>query len=309
MNASTLVIISGVSGSGKSTALNAFEDLGYFCIDNLPAKLLDNLVDFLLHLPEQHAVSTDLVAPAKAVNSLTVNYKRFALLTDCREEQAFDEMRQAISRLEAAGTEVRLLYFDCQDDVILHRFRETRRPHPLLVVGAGKTIVEVLEQERELLADFRESAGRVIDTTNCSPHDLRRLIENMVGRDPSLEVTIVSFGFKYGIPHDADLVVDVRFLPNPYFEAGLHEKTGLDREVIDFVFGKDDAIAFLERYVSLLKFLLPRYLQEGKRYVTVAVGCTGGRHRSVAIAERLAGEINQPGLKLAVKHRDLARHS
>lgn len=298
-SARKLVILSGVSGSGKSTALSAFEDLGYFCVDNLPGPIIHHYVDFLLQLP----------ADWQAHFATTEGAERdFALLVDCRDTQSVTEVVRALDRLRGANVCVSLIYFDCRDDVVLRRFQETRRPHPLLVRSErGPSIGDALAREREVLAPFRDVASFVIDTSSYSPHELRARVQQFLGEQKPLEVTFSSFGFKYGPPKDADLIVDVRFLPNPHFVVGLREKTGLESEVRDYVLNSSDAQEFIDRYQQLLTFLLPRYAKEGKRYLNVAIGCTGGRHRSVAIAEEFAKRIRGAEFTLSVRHRDKDR--
>lgn len=287
-----LVIISGVSGAGKSTALKAFEDLGYFCVDNLPAPLITPFIDFLIAPPSGEVRHSD----------------KFALLVDCREESSFPSIRKALNRLHGTGMETEILFLDCDDDVAIRRFQETRRPHPLLVSGSsGMTVTKAIAKERELLEEFRSAASRTLDTSSFTPHDLRRAIQEFVGSSTELEISLLSFGFKYGVPHDADLIVDVRFLPNPHFVAGLGEKTGLEEKVRDYVFCAPDAQQFVEQYAKLLEFLIPRYRKEGKRYLTIAIGCTGGRHRSVAISEAMSAELRKQNLQPAVRHRDIQR--
>ncbi|MFN8389132.1 MAG: RNase adapter RapZ [Bdellovibrionota bacterium] len=311
MQANRLVIITGMSGSGKSIALNVFEDMGYFCVDNLPAPLIANFADFLINIPEEWSRSTDPVLPrGAALSDANPGSRewRFALRVDCREEASFPDVSRAIERLRAKGTEVTLLFFDCFDEILIQRFRETRRPHPILLVNPQlKTLGEALTRERELLSEFRGGANRIIDTSSFSPHDLRRVVEGFFRHEAALEVVVHSFGFKFGVPFDADLIIDVRFLPNPHFVSTLRDKTGFDESVRDFVFQNPDTEEFLKRYLALLEFLLPRYQQEGKRYLSIGVGCTGGRHRSVAVALRLAEELDKRGTKVAVRHRDVER--
>jgi len=309
IQAESLVVITGVSGSGKSTALNALEDIGFLCVDNLPAPLIDGFVDFLLGLPKGWSESTQQgLSLGHALPEEGRGKRRFALRVDCRGENSWAEVGRAIERLEKAGTQVSLLFFDCQDDVLIRRFRETRRPHPLILAQRSvATIAEALKRERELLADFRLHASRIIDTTQFSPHELRRVLEDLIGHERTLQLVFLSFGFKYGIPHDADLVADVRFLPNPYFVAELKSSTGEDQAVWDYVMASKDSGEFLSRYSSLLEFLIPRYQLEGKRYLTVAVGCTGGRHRSVVMTEALAKRLDVNGVETSVRHRDIAR--
>ncbi len=298
--ANQLVIITGISGSGKSTALNAFEDIGFFCVENLPSPLIANFVNFLKDLPEQWKG-----AGRKAAGKTSW---RFALLVDCRDEESFPHLQGAMETLRTRGVEVRLLFLECQDEVVVRRFRETRRPHPLMLLEPSLTSVEdAIKRERELLSELRDVADRVIDSTAFSPHDLRRAVEVLFEHETALEIAVTSFGFKYGVPHDADVVMDVRFLPNPHFVSELQPLTGNDEKVAEFVFKNGDAQEFLERYLAILGFLVPRYKNEGKRYLVIAVGCTGGKHRSVALANTLAASLQNQGLRTTVRHRDIGR--
>ena len=289
---SRLIFLCGLSGSGKSTALRAFEDLGYYCVDNLPIPLLGHFVEFLVGRLKESTSSGDVF--------------NYALLADYHDEGAFSSLESAMARLKAEGAEVELVFCDCHDDVILRRFQETRRPHPLLVEGTqNQTLREALVRERELLADFRGRADHVIDTSSFSPHELRRAIGELIGRRNSLETTILSFGFKYGVPSNADLVADVRFLPNPHFVPELRESTGNDQAVYEYVFLGHDAERFVDKYDEFLRFLLPLYEMEGKHYLTVGIGCTGGKHRSVAVARALHKKLEDFGTPVKLKHRDI----
>lgn len=314
VQANHLVLLTGMSGSGKSTALKAFEDMGYFCVDNLPAPLMSHFVDFLLKIPDGWAESGNIFHSGRhpsgqhSSGEHAFGQWKFALLVDCRDSTVFPLVADGVERLRSVGTEVTLFFFECFDDVLVQRFRETRRPHPMMLMDDSlRTISDALARERELLAPFRGAATRIVDTTAFSPHDLRRVLEGLFRHESTLDVTVLSFGFKYGVPYDADLVVDVRFLPNPHFVHGLREHTGREPVVRDFVLQSSDSQAFLARYFALLEFLLPRYHHEGKRSVTVGVGCTGGRHRSVALAEELSCRIGQLGYRSTVRHRDLDR--
>lgn len=302
MRAEKIIIMSGVSGAGKSTALRALEDLGYFCIDNLPTPLINSFVDFLLNIPSGWELEGLSATPEAGSHG---SPRLFGLLIDCRDEASVRSVLQGAKRLRESGVDVQILYFDCADEVASRRYQETRRPHPLLVLGkGGKTLGEALARERELLSDFRGAANHTIDTTGYSPHELRQVVTDFAGGQSDLEVTVMSFGFKFGVPSDVDLVVDVRFLPNPYFVPELRELTGVDERVSGYVFRGGEADEFLELYDRLVHFLVPRYRREGKRYLNVAVGCTGGRHRSVAVAERLAQRMGDLGVRLTLRHRD-----
>lgn len=290
-----LVLISGVSGSGKSTALKALRDIGFFCVDNLPTSMLGSFADFLIN--------------QEAPVSSTENPKqKFALLLSNVGANDFAPVSAAIEKLKVSKVEVILFFFDCQDDVIVRRFRETRRPHPLqLNEQCNNTILEAVQSERDLLGSFRSIATRVFDTSGYSPHDLRRAMEDVLEYSNSLKLVVQSFGFKYGVPHDADLVVDVRFLPNPHFDPSLRPSTGHDDGVKQFVLENQLAKDFLEKYEALLRFLIPLYEAEGKRYLTVAIGCTGGRHRSVAISRELIRRLSDTKLTIIPRDRDLER--
>lgn len=297
-----LVIVSGVSGSGKSTALKAFEDIGYQCVDNLPAALLSRYVDYLLGTegPDGSSVS--------GLHTAEAGRRRFALLIDCRDDSAFPAIREVVTKLRSLGVSVSLLFFDCQDEVVIRRFRETRRPHPMLIGDSlVKTIGEALLRERALLAPFREKADMIIDTSSYSVHDLRKIIERYAGSESPLEVFVTSFGFKYGAPTEADLLLDVRFLKNPHFVPELRPLNGLDPKIVAYVYEDDATEGVVERYSSLLDFLIPRYQKEGKRYLTIGIGCTGGKHRSVAVAEAIAKKLDALGHHSEVIHRDIER--
>ena len=301
MRANRLVVITGLSGSGKSVALRTFEDMGYFCVDNLPAPLIPNFVDFLIDIPDEWDGS-------KSVNLGTRDW-RFALCIDGRESYKIAEVTAAFDRLTGLGTELITLFFDSSDEVILRRFRETRRVHPISRLAPSCTsLTEAIAREREILALFRGMATRIVDTTAYSPHDLRRVVEGIFQHESLLEISVQSFGFKYGAPTDADLVFDVRFLPNPHFVAELKEFTGLDDKVRDFVFHCNETNEFLTRLFSLLDFVIPGYEREGKRYLTIAIGCTGGKHRSVALVERVAEHLSSGSkLRVTARHRDIQK--
>jgi UPF0042 nucleotide-binding protein len=285
------VVITGLSGAGRSTAAKCFEDLGYYVVDNLPAALIKTLMD--LGSKTQGAVT------------------QLAIVMDVRSRAFSSDLRGVVRDLSERGMKPRVLFLEASDDVLVRRFENVRREHPLQ--GTGR-LIDGIAAERELLAPLRDVADLVIDTTNRTVHELRHAIESaFAGGDggqlgqPGLRATVVSFGFKYGLPVDADLVVDVRFLPNPHWIPELRELTGLDQEVKDYVLSQDDAVAFLDQYAAILKIIGAGYRRESKRYLTLAVGCTGGKHRSVAMSQELADRLEADGVKAMVVHRDLGR--
>jgi UPF0042 nucleotide-binding protein len=283
-----LIVITGFSGAGKSTAMNVFEDAGYFCVDNLPPEMIRSLVELVVHKGTK--------------------VERAAVVSDVRGGVYFEGLRAVVDDLDALGLSHSLLFLEAAEQALVTRYKETRRRHPLAPDGS---VAAGVAAERELLAPLRERADLVIDTTGMSAASLREKIaaeflpRKTVGK---LAVTFMSFGFKHGPPRDEDLVLDVRFLPNPHYEAHLRELTGLDAEVVEYI-GRDGRLAELyERLDPLLDFLLPQYVAEGKAHLMIAVGCTGGRHRSVAIAERLAARYaERSDLDVSVAHRDVDR--
>lgn len=279
-------IISGMSGAGKSHALAAFEDAGYFSIDNLP--------------PQMIAASADLFALEGS------KVEKAALVTDVRGGKYFDEIERCLNELDSKQIPYRLLFLEASNQTLLQRFKETRRPHPLAPEG---DIPEGIERERKMLSDLKQRADWVINTSNLNIHELRQSVirDVMPGNLQELIVSIVSFGFKYGTPLYADLLFDVRFLPNPNYEASLKALTGLDRAVSNYVLESGDGALFLEKLADLLDYLLPRYLNEGKTNLSIGVGCTGGHHRSVAIAEWLAARYRSQdfGYNVIIRHRDI----
>jgi len=277
-----LVIVTGVSGAGKSTALKALEDVGFYCVDNMPLALFPRFAELL---------AGEGVAQA-------------ALGLDARAGGALAGYARTFSELRQQGHQLEVLFLDASDDVLVRRFSETRRRHPL----AGEDLREGIVRERELLRGLREEAGAVfVDTANLNVHQLKGVIQERYRRTSDvLGVTLLSFGFKHGLPAEADVVLDVRFLPNPYFVEALSASTGEEAAVSSFVVDNADAREFLDRAESLLTFLLPRAEREGKAYLTVAIGCTGGRHRSVAVVEELARRLPKR-YPLTVRHRDLGR--
>ena len=282
------VIITGLSGAGRSTAAKCFEDLGYFVVDNLPPELVTTLVD--LGSRSQGAIT------------------RLAVVMDVRSRAFSSDLRGVIRALAERGMALRVLFLEASDDVLVRRFENVRRAHPLQ--GDGR-LIDGITSERHLLAGLREEADLVLDTTDRSVHELRRAVESaFTGTGlsaPELRATVVSFGFKYGLPVDADLVVDVRFLPNPFWIPELRELTGRDEVVRDYVLGQQDATEFIDRYAAILEIIGAGYTRESKRYLTLAVGCTGGKHRSVVMAQELADRLSTMGVRATVVHRDLGR--
>jgi UPF0042 nucleotide-binding protein len=294
----TVVVVSGLSGAGKSQALHALEDLGFFCVDNLPT----------------------LLAPQAVALCERGGMGRVALGIDVRVRAFLGEVANVLQLLEDSGQrDLHVLFLDASDETLLHRFSETRRPHPLSAeAGAASgtdgalAVLDGVRLERDRLAPLRASATRVIDTTNTSVHELRRILVAHFGPAsggaPRMVTRVVSFGFKYGTPVDADVVLDVRFLDNPYFVPQLRLLTGLDEAVASHVLSAPETQEFMRRARSLLEYLMPRYEREGKSYLTIALGCTGGRHRSVAIADALARDVSiSTGAQIGVVHRDVHR--
>jgi UPF0042 nucleotide-binding protein len=277
-----IVVVTGVSGAGKSTALRALEDAGFFCVDNLPLPLLGRFVELLSHAGEA---------------------EQAALVVDAREGDFLTGYREAFAQLRAQGHTLEVLFLDATDEVLLRRFSETRRRHPL----SGDDLRQGIALEREILRGLREDAEAVVDTGQLNVHQLKGVIQERYRRSADvLAVTLLSFGYKHGLPPEADMVLDVRFLPNPYFVEALSAGTGEEPAISAFVLDNPDAREFLERAEALIGFVLPRAEREGKAYLTVAVGCTGGRHRSVAVVQELAKRLPRRH-PLTVRHRDLAR--
>jgi UPF0042 nucleotide-binding protein len=279
-----VVLVTGMSGAGRSTAARALEDLGWFVVDNLLPRLIP---DTVVALTQDSTIA------------------HVAVVVDVRGGRFFADTEEALRALRERGLDVQILFLEASDESLVRRFESSRRPHPL---QAGERLVDGLRRERDMLRDLRGDADLVIDTTTLNVHDLRRKIEAAFTVDEArLRATVMSFGFKYGIPVDADVVLDARFLPNPHWEPELRDQTGLDPAVNDYVLTIDTAREFLERAAGLLDLMADGYLREGKRYVTIAVGCTGGKHRSVALAENLAARLVKQGVETLVVHRDLGR--
>jgi UPF0042 nucleotide-binding protein len=281
-----LVIVTGMSGAGRSTAAKIFEDMGWYVVDNLAPTLIAPMVDLVM----RESRSTD----------------RLAFVVDVRGRAFFDTLRSTLDELDSAGLNHRIVFLESDDDVLVRRYEGVRRPHPLQ--GEGR-VTDGIERERELLRELRGEADLVIDTSARNVHELRTAIESAFG-DPGevpLRATVMSFGFKYGLPVDADLVADVRFLPNPHWVPELRPRTGQDPEVSGYVLSQHGAKEFLDRYAEVLTIITEGYRREGKRYMTLAVGCTGGKHRSVAMSEQIAARLSAEGVDTQVVHRDMGR--
>ena len=280
-----VLVVTGMSGAGRSSAAKMLEDMGYTVIDNLPPALLSLAVQ-AHDIPEAH--------------------EHLAVVIDSRGGLPTDELRYAMTELEREGVLTRIVFLDAEDNVIVSRYEENRRPHPL----GMDTISEAIDAERRLLAELREMADVVIDTSNLNIHELRERLTSQFAEDEMsrpMRVSVRSFGFKHGTPRDADLVLDVRFLPNPHWVPELRDMRGTHGPVSDYVLGSEGAKEFVGRIDDLLEFLIPRFENEGKSYLSIAIGCTGGHHRSVAIAEELANRLSAHGVNASVRHRDLEK--
>lgn len=285
MQAIRLVIVSGLSGSGKTHAIKCLEDLGFFCVDNLPAPLLPKFVELCVQRGGE--------------------VKNIALGIDIRERGFFPELISSLDRVRSLGFPVELLFFEARDEVLQRRFSESRRPHPLL---PQSPVREGIQLERERLFEVRRRADRIIDTSDLTAHELKDLLARQYlqqGLHPRLSISLVTFGFKFGIPYDLDLLFDVRFLQNPNFVADLKPLTGEDARVQAYVLEHPDAKAFLEHLDALFGFLIPLFERERRSYLTIGIGCTGGRHRSVAVASSLQDRFQKMGYPITIRHRDI----
>lgn len=282
-----LVVVTGLSGSGKTAALKALEDLGFFCVDNLPVELLPKFLELsVLSGGEIHNV---------------------ALGMDLRERHFLDRYREAFEQVSRLGVRTEVLYLEANDDALVRRFSETRRRHPL---SGDRSVIHGIQEERRRFEELKGSADLVVDTSETNVHDLKKRLWRYFKQQPgehTLQVHLVSFGYRYGIPHEADLLLDVRFLPNPYFVAELKGHVGTEVEVRDFVMRSGEAQELLRRFSDLVAYLVPLYENEGKTYLTVAIGCTGGKHRSVTLVEELARRLESTGRPVQVLHRDIEK--
>ncbi|MBN2179667.1 MAG: RNase adapter RapZ [Deltaproteobacteria bacterium] len=282
-----IVIITGLSGSGKSTALRALEDIGFFCVDNLPILLLPKFLEI--------------------EGQASGEVSKVALVMDIRERYFLEKHMEVISKLKKKKYSIEILFLEASDDSLLHRFSETRRAHPL---SEKRTVSESITLEREKLRELKDIADNIIDTSLYNIHQLKDLLQRHY-LDPlrggKITINLISFGYRYGLPSDADMALDVRFLPNPYFFKDLKKYNGNDSRVKEYVLKWDDTLHFLDKIYSLLSFLIPRYEKEGKTYLTIAVGCTGGRHRSVVILNRISEFLLEKGYTIHINHRDMER--
>lgn len=281
-------VITGLSGAGKSEAIKCFEDMGFFCIDNLPPSLIPKMAE-LATLPGSKV-------------------KQVAVVCDVRGGEFFDDLLEELQKLNALEIKYQIVYLEASDEVLVKRFKETRRRHPLSEEGA---IVDGIHRERHMMEQLRGQANIIIDTSNLAPFELKDKIRTAILKQDKqkkgIMITVMSFGYKYGMPLDADLVLDVRFLPNPHYVEALRHLDGTNEKVCDFVLNRSESRTFLKKFTSLLAFLLPRYVAEGKTHLTIAIGCTGGMHRSVAIAEEAAKFLRDREYNVVVRHRDNAR--
>lgn len=280
------MIITGISGAGKSTALNAVEDLGYYCMDNIPPQLFTTFVELYFEKGERAT--------------------KIAAVLDIRTREFLDGIFNELERVEKLGIDYKLLFLDATDATVIKRYKELRRPHPLAPDG---NILEGLLEEREKLQELKEKSDYILDTTRLNTYKLRREIIRILEKENSskMQISIVSFGFKNGILLDGDFIFDVRFIENPYYVEGLREKTGQDQEVIDFVFNQSSTREFVDKIEEMIRFVVPKYTEEGKLQITVGIGCTGGKHRSVSISEELKKRLESKDLRIIVDHRDIKR--
>ena len=285
MSEINILIITGLSGAGKTQAVRSLEDLGFFCVDNLPPALIPKF--------------------AELCSQSEGKVNKIALVIDIRGGEFFNDLFQALEDLKAMGVYYEILFLEASDEVLVKRFKETRRRHPLTPQGS---VIDGISLERKRLRELRGRADIIFDTSGLTPHQLKEEILNIWGKDnrkKGLSITIMSFGYKYGIPLDTDLLMDVRFLPNPYYVPELKLLTGSDPEVQEYVFKSPACREFLTKYFDLLKFLIPNYIREGKAHLVIAIGCTGGRHRSMALANRLGQLLQEEDYQVTVKHRDI----
>lgn len=281
-----ILIITGLSGAGKTQVMNCLEDLGYYCVDNLPPVLLSKFVELSL----QSEGKIDKVA----------------LVIDVRGGDFFEDLSEALEDMKNNGLMYEILFLEASDEVLVRRFKESRRRHPLAVKWR---LLEAIQVERNMLKELRGKANLVVDTSNVSPRELNEKLKSLYGEcQTGFTINIVSFGYKLGIPLDSDIVMDVRFLPNPFYDPVMRNMTGEDQEVVDYVLRSPVTRSFTRRFLNLLRFLIPHYIDEGKTNLAISIGCTGGQHRSVALADYTGKQLEKLGYNAIIKHRDIARH-
>ncbi len=283
------IIISGMSGGGKSLAVDVLEDIGFYCVDNMPVSLIPQFVDLFI--------------------DSSAKYKRVAFVVDVRAGSDYQRIEETVNVLKLVGVNTGILFLDCSDEGLINRYKETRRRHPL--ASGERGIAEAIAEERQMMEEIKGHANYLIDTTSLSSGGLRQHLTNLFsegGSQKSMVITIHSFGFKYGVPHESDMVFDVRFIKNPYYIAELRDKTGKDKEVADFVLNETpDARIFMDKLCDMLDFLIPRYIAEGKTSLVISIGCTGGHHRSVALSEQLYSDLTAKGHNVIIRHRDITK--
>jgi UPF0042 nucleotide-binding protein len=283
-----IIIISGLSGSGKSTAMRALEDSGFYCIDNLPATLIPTFIELCQHS--------------------TRGLSKVAMVVDIRGKEFLEGFQKVAQDLRNQGHEVKILFLESADEILIRRYSETRRSHPV-EKERGLSLPEAVREERGEMAFLREIADEVIDTSTLNVHQLRGVIMERLlpATTQHMKITLLSFGYSYGIPTEADMVMDVRLLPNPFFVSELRGFTGKDAQVRDYVLKQEETTQFIQRFSEMIEYLIPLYEKEGKSYLTIAIGCTGGKHRSVVITERVAEMLGQQDQRVTVRHRDVER--
>jgi UPF0042 nucleotide-binding protein len=283
-----ITIVSGLSGSGKSTAMRTLEDLGFYCIDNMPAPLIPTFIELC--------------------QASTGELSRVAIAVDIRGKEFLEDFQKRVQDLKGKGHEVKIIFLESTDEVLIRRYSETRRSHPV-EKERGIALPEAVKEERGEMAFLREIADEVIDTSSLNVHELRDIVMDRLSAAPAkrMKATLLSFGYSYGLPPEADIVMDVRLLPNPFFVRELRELTGEDKKVRDYVLKQKETKEFVRRFGEMIEYLIPLYEKEGKSYLTIAIGCTGGKHRSVVIAEHLATMMEKQGKEITVRHRDIER--
>lgn len=283
-----ILIITGLSGAGKTQTINCLEDMGYYCVDNLPPALLYKFLE--LGMQSEGKIS------------------KVALVIDVRGGDFFPDLSHALQELQEAKIPYEILFLEASNEVLVRRFKESRRRHPL---ASGARLLEAIQQEREILEELRGKANLLIDTSNLSPRELKVKLESHFSRannSGGFTINLVSFGYKLGIPMDSDIVMDVRFIPNPFYDPVMRNMTGKDQQVIDYVLDSPISKSFVRRFMNLLKFLIPHYIEEGKTNLAIAIGCTGGQHRSVVLADYTGRQLSRIGNNVIIRHRDLARY-